>query len=103
MLDLDYKRKHIFSQDINTKFVYITTRPYQKFSRISKEKSIYERIYARQEDIFKARNLHHNNERFQAFYLLQAIYRELPDEYRFQSLSDFLVEARLDDYAGYVG
>lgn len=99
LLDLDYKRKHIFSQDIRTKFVYITTRPYQNLDEYLEEKSIYERIYARQEPIFKARNLHHNNERFQAFYLLQAIYRELPDEYRFQSLSDFLVEARLDDYA----
>ena len=99
LLDLDYKRKHIFSQDMRTKFVYITTRPYQNLDEYLEEKSIYERIYARQEPIFKARNLHHNNERFQAFYLLQAIYRELPDEYRFQSLSDFLVEARLDDYA----
>jgi hypothetical protein len=98
LLDLDYKRKHIFTQDKATKFVYITTRPYQNLAEYQKEKSIYERIYARQEPIFKARNLHHNNERFQAFYLLQAIYRELPDDYRFQSLSDFLVEARLDDY-----
>lgn len=98
LLDLDYKRKHIFSQDIRTKFVYITTRPYQNLDEYLEEKSIYERIYARQEDIFKARNLHHNNERFQAFYLSQAIYRELPEDYRFQSLSDFLVEARLDYY-----
>lgn len=99
LLDLDYKRKHVFSQDIETKFVYITTRPYQNLDEYVAEKSIYERIYSRLEPIFAARNLHHNNERFQAFYLLQAIYRELPADYRFQSLSDFLVEARLDDYA----
>lgn len=38
LLDLDYKRKHVFTQDIRTKFVYIKTRPYQNLVEYQKEK-----------------------------------------------------------------
>lgn len=97
-LDLDYKRYHVFTQNIETRDVIIKTRPYKNLDEYLKVKSIYERIYSREEDIFKARNLHFTDKRFQAFYLLYSILNEIPEDYRFQSLSDFVVEAKLDDY-----
>lgn len=97
-LDLDYKRYHIYTQNLETRDVIIKTRPFKNLDEYLKVKNIHERIYSREEDIFKARNLHFTDKRFQAFYLLQSIMNELPADYRFQSLSDFVVEATLDEY-----
>ena len=102
-LDMDFKRKLIFTQNLKTKEVMIYTEPYKSIDEYQQDKKIYEHIYQRSEEVFKRRNVFATIERFEAAYLMINILRELEQqkvEYKFLTLRVFYVECMLENWDG---
>lgn len=92
-LDLDFKRKHIYVQDIKTKELRIITEPYQDEAEYLKSKKIHNKIYNRSDGLFANRNMHSKPERFFEFFVAKAIYEEIPDDIKLDSIESFCIEA----------
>lgn len=91
LLDLDYKCKHIFSMDLKTREVVITTEAYKNLEEYEIYKNAYERLYRVFSD---HRNIHATPERFCEAYPLLELFKTdfLPDGYRFWSIKALMVE-----------
>lgn len=91
LLDLDYKCKHIFSMDLKTREVVITTEAYKNLAEYEIHKNAYERLYRVFSD---HRNIHATPERFDEAYPLLELFKTdfLPDGYRFWSIKALMVE-----------
>ena len=91
LLDLDYKCKHIFSMDLKTREVVITTEAYKNLAEYEIHKNAYERLYR----VFSEhRNIHATPERFCEAHPLLELFKTdfLPDGYRFWSVKALMVE-----------
>ena len=91
LLDLDYKCKHIFSMDLKTREVIITTEAYKNLAEYEIHKNAYERLYRVFSD---HRNIHATPERFDEAYPLLELFKTdfLPGGYRFWSIKALMVE-----------
>lgn len=91
LLDLDYKCKHIFSMDLKTREVIITTEAYKNLAEYEIHKNAYERLYRVFSD---HRNIHATPERFCEAYPLLELFKTdfLPTGYRFWSIKAMMVE-----------
>ena len=94
LLDLDYKCKHIFSMDLQTREVVIKTEAYKNLEEYKIHKNAYERLYRVFSD---HRNIHATPERFCEAHPLLELFKTdfLPDGYRFWSVKALMVEMLL--------
>ena len=91
LLDLDYKVKHHFAQNLETHEVVITTSAFQNLEEYQIYKSAYERLYR----VFSGcRNIHATPERFDEAHPLLELFKTdfLPSDYRFWSIKALMVE-----------
>ena len=91
LLDLDYKCKHVFSMDLKTREVVITTEAYKNLAEYEIHKNAYERLYRVFSD---HRNIHATPERFDEAYPLLELFKTdfLPTGYKFWSIKAMMVE-----------
>ena len=91
LLDLDYKCKHIFAQDLKSREVVIRTEAYKNLQEYEIHKNAYERLYRVFSD---NRNIHATPERFCEAHALLELFKTdfLPAGYRFWSVKALMVE-----------